>query len=942
MKKYRLNILKILFPVVGSFSFPMLFAQQHLDQNDENTLFLRGDGGETTQLEAIGAVSRIEGKDLKTYPDLILSNALQGRAAGLIVRQTSNGLGNNDAELFIRGQHRNTDNKAIVIIDGVERPLDDLMAEEIESIDILKDPVTKALYGPSAANGVILVKTKRGRKNEKVIRINAEMGAMLATRTPKYLNSYEYATLYNEARNNDGFPDLYLPHQLTGYQNSTGVNDVLYPDVDYYDYFMKQQSLYRKFTLEAYGGNEGLRYSLTAGYAGGGGFEKVGKSPQLDRINLRGNLDIRVTDYLTVSADVAGRMENRSWSAINTADFFTALSGNYPNEYPLTIPGEMMGLPSDSAGIPYFGASLRKNTNLLADLKYKGDFAERYITSQTNVGVDFDFNKYVKGLTANGFLTFDNYTYLQEKLVRNYRTFAPRTYLDETGEMQTEYTLVQKLEPATDTKNIPQNETTRALGWRANIAYENEFNLHHIAAVLGFRYYKNEQKGNNYDIANNNYNLRLNYNYDRRYFAEVNLVYMGSNKFMDGHKYFLSPTAGIGWVLSNEDFLAGNEQINYLKLKASYGVLGYSGAMGYDLYKTNWGDGGEYLTGSSNLTKPHYLSIVRIGNPDLKWEKSAEFNVGVEGMFLNDRLRTEINYFHETRSDIIGINSSKYAGYIGKYMMYENMGKVTNQGVDAYITWNDRVNRFSYSVGFNFVYSKNKLLEWDENKNIPEEDRKTVGKPTDAIFGLQSLGLFGRDVDINGHPVQMFGPYRNGDIAYADLNGDRVIDGRDEKMIGNSFPRATLGIDIQLKYKNWELYLLGTSELGIKKLLGNTYYWNKGDSKYSVLARDSYHPERNPGGLYPVLTTTDGANSFRNSGFWIENASYFRLKNVEISYTFPTKKSSVSGKGFRIYARGTNLFVISKIKDLDPEVPDAGVVNNPVTAYYTGGVSFTF
>ena len=942
MKKYRLNRLRVLLSMAGIFFFVTTFAQQIVVNEDDNTVLQRGDGGETTQTEMTGAASRIDGQDLKTDPDIILGNTLQGRAAGLTVRQTVNGLGNNTPDFFIRGQHRNGgSDQAIVLVDGIERDFNDLIPEEIESIEIMKDATAKALFGSAAANGVILVKTKRGKIGERVIRLTGELGVMQATRTPKFLNAYDYATLYNEARNNDGLPDFYLPYQLEGYKNSKGVNDTFYPDVDYYDYFMKDQSLYKKFSAEAYGGSQNLKYSMVAGYLGGGGFEKVGKSTSLDRLNVRANLDITATDYLKVVADAAGRIENRSWAAINNAAFFTALSTNYPNEYPLTIPAETMGMTPDSTGVPYFGTSVRKGNNLLSDMVYRGHVEERYMSSQTNLGLNFDFNQYVKGLTAEGYLTFDNYTYLKDELTRDYREFATKTYLDKTGAIQSQFTPMQKLNPS-DSIVVTDNQTRRTSGWRANVAYKNDFGLNHLSAVMSYRYYKQEMKGASYDVIENNYNLRLNYDYGKRYLVELNLAYMGSNKFAPGNKYFLSPAGGIGWVISNEKFMAGMKQVNYLKLKASYGVLGYSDATDYSLFNTTWAAGGNMSTGvNGSTTSTKITNMVRIGNPDLKWERSAELNAGFEAMFLKNRLSAEFNYFHEIRSNIIGVNAAKYAGVLGAYVMSENMGKVANQGVDGCISWTDKAGELLYSVGANFVYSKSKLLEWNEVM-YPDEGIRNIGKPVDATLGLVSQGLFGRDVKMSEHEPQLFGTYRDGDIAYKDVNGDGVIDARDQVQIGNSFPRTTFGLDIDLKYKNWGLYLLGTSELGIKKLLTNAYFWNKGDSKYSVLAMDSYHPDRNPNGIYPILTTTDGANSFRNSDFWIEDASYFRLKNVELSYTFPGKKQPLSGKGIKVFVRGTNLFVISKIKDLDPEVLNAGVTNNPLIAYYAGGLSFTF
>lgn len=229
----------------------------------------------------------------------------------------------------------------------------------------------------------------------------------------------------------------------------------------------------------------------------------------------------------------------------------------------------------------------------------------------------------------------------------------------------------------------------------------------------------------------------------------------------------------------------------------------------------------------------------------------------------------------------------------------------------------------------------------NELSNI-EGYRKTVGKPTSAIFGLESLGLFGRDVDLENHPKQMFGSYTTGDVAYKDLNRDGVVDDKDETQIGQTFPIGVLGINLDLNYKGFGLYILGTAELGASVVLNNNYYWNTGTNSYSVKALDRWHPENNPEGTLPRLTTTSGTNSYRTSDFWVSKADWFRLKNVELSYTFDNRNSMKVFKTLKVFARGTNLLVFSPIKDLDPEVPNAGLVNYPVCRTITGGITIGF
>lgn len=812
----------------------------------EESLVNRADGGKTYKGNEVGATSVLENGQFGTFPDLTLTNMLQGKMLGLQVRSTVSGLGNNTPDLFIRGQHGMSENTAIVIIDGVERPAADLIPEEIERIELLKDATAKILYGARAANGVLWVTTRRGKANRRIYNATAEAGVVQMTRTP-----------------------------------------------------------------------------------------------QLHRLTLRGNLDFNVTDFLTISADVAGRMEMRKWGQLDCGQVFTALSTHRPNEYPLTMSPEETGLAS-SDGIPLFGASLLRPMNAYAETMYGGYTDERYTRSQTNIGLKFDLDMLTKGLKAGAFLSFDNYDYLQLSLSKVYPTYAIKTYRNFAGEEQIMYTQMKKTDVATS-QSRKSTTLQQTLGWNAFAAYENTFNQKHdVSARLTYMYSKTTNQGVTQDIINANYALRLNYMYDRRYAVEADMALMGSNRFKSGNKYFFSAAGGLAWILSNEDFLKDNEYVNFLKLKTSAGILGYDRSTEHLLYERAWSQDGSFRFGTTNNgATAYYSTFVRAGNPNLKWEKAAEWNIGVEGLFLNNRLYTEINYFREKHTDIIGSVDTSYGDYTGNFTYQDNMGSVLNHGIEGMFTWSDRINDWSYSVGANFVWSKNKVLKWNQVKH-GEEYRYTVGRSTDAMMGLVAEGLFGKDVAINGHAPQTFADYQEGDIAYKDLNGDKIIDGRDVKELGNSFPRTTLGIDFNVSYKGWGLYLQGYSELGVHTWATNAYYWNNGEGKYSKLALDRYHPANNPTGSYPRLTTTAGENNFRNSSFWLKNTSFFRMKNVELSYTFNQFSPSSVVKKMKVFARGANLFVLSSVKDLDPELLNAGVTNYPVTRTFTGGVSFVF
>ena len=415
---------------------------------------------------------------------------------------------------------------------------------------------------------------------------------------------------------------------------------------------------------------------------------------------------------------------------------------------------------------------------------------------------------------------------------------------------------------------------------------------------------------------------------------------MGSNKFDKNDRFFFSPAVGASWIISNESFMKEAKAVNFLKLKASFGVLGYTGNTGFFLYQTGWNNNGNYNFFQDQTD--HKVSLARWGNPDLTWEYSQEFNIGIEGLFFNNRLSTELNYFHECRKDIIGVNNAQYAATAGNYTMYENIGQVTNQGIDIAINWKGNIGRdFLYTVGANMTYSKNKLDKWNEIEGV-ESYRKAIGRPTSTIFGLQALGLFGKDIPLEGHSLQSYGIYQNGDIAYADLNNNGIVDDNDRMSLGQSFPITTWGINVDLKYKGFGLYMLGTLHTGITQLCTNAYYWNNGLNGYSELALNRYHEVNNPSGTMPRLTTTTESNNFRDSSFWTENGSFFRLKNVELSYTFENKTGRFFANKCKLFVRGTNLLTFSKIKDLDPERLNAGITNYPAYMTVTGGLSVSF
>ncbi|WP_073247228.1 SusC/RagA family TonB-linked outer membrane protein [Flavobacterium flevense] len=915
---------------------PLFTGEEHVIELPAN--------GQTTQRVLTGAISKIEGKQLESQPDVVFHNALQGRLSGLVTRMTTNGLGNNLPELYVRGLGRQDGNGALTIVDGIERPLEFLNAEEILSVEVLKDASSKILYGPRAANGVILVTTKRGRKNTQVIKGSVEYGVNMNTRMPKYLNSANYAKLYNEALANDGLAPIYSDQDIAGYAASTGVNDQRYPNIDHINYFLNTNAPLRKSNFEYSGGTDDSQYGVYLGYIGTNGIEKIGENVKQDRINIRGILDFDISKNLIGHIGGNGIIESRNWGKLSQDQVFSRINSERPNEFPFEIidpnfQGEGASLGDEV--IPPLGGSFENKQSLYGDLVYGGFQEYQFFYGQTNFGLDWDLKNLTKGLSVHTHLAFDNYQFHSADQINNPIRYALVYSEDINGLESVSY---RKLNNRAIERNRTENSSsiTRSLGWTHNLKYDRVFNKDHkLNLDLSYFYFLNQDNERRQHIRTSNTYLKTNYSFKNKFYGELTYALMGSNKFTDNHKMFLSHSVSAAWVLSEETFLKNSKLINFLKLKAGYGILGYDSATDFYLFDTRYSRNGTVSLGERNSgTAAARTGFDNFGNPNLQWEKSKEFNVGVEGLLFDNSIQLELNYFTQNRDNIIYNNpTSIFSGINGGLNSPLNLGEVLNCGIDGSVNWLKTFGDFKMNIGANFLISKNEVKATNQ-PNLPDQNLNQVGQSSDVIFGYVSNGLFKSQQEVDNAPFQTLSTYGVGNISYKDLNNDGIVNEQDRTVIGNNFPRASFGISLNTSYKGFGLSMLGTSELGVDMIKNNAYFRNSGQDKYSVLAEDRFHPINNPNGTEPILTTLTNANDNANSTFWLQSASFFRLKNVELSYTFSNDLWTV--KKIRFYVRGTNLFVISDMKDLDPEVPNSGVINYPLFRTITGGVTLGF
>ena len=887
----------------------------------------------TIAREIVGATSTIDEDAISSSNQMNVLNILSGKAPGLNVSQVPTEPGRSATVLNIRGLSRSaTDNAPLIIIDGIERPLEDLNPEEIESITVLKDATSKILYGPKAVNGVLLVKTKRGIKYKRDRQFNIEFGAQTPVRMPEYLNSADYATMYNQARINDGLSPYYTQTDIDGYR--MGTNPVLYPDVDFHKLCLNDHMSYRKAIAQFRGGNESAQYYVNATYAGYGGYEAVGKNNTSNKFNLRVNLDYKVNDWLKAFVDIAGQMEFYTTNYMSADKLFSRLSSHRPNAYPIKFsdPG--------NPGTEIYGAMENANLsssreNIYAEMALGGSKENTVRKGQTNIGFDLSLDRYVKGLSAKAYVTFDVYNYLVVGKNENFSSYRP--IFNENSLIGKELLTVEK--KVSDKSRIA-DQMYRNYGYFGQLSYDRTFQAkHQLKSDLVIFQSRRENLGSSQDDVNRTFALRTNYVYNKKWIAELDMAVMGSSRFTKGNRYGYFPTVGVAWIASEEKFLKDKEWLDFLKIKASTGLLGTDNYFDFFLFESRWNTSQSTHFGPKLEEDVNTSTLVHVGNPDLTWEKSFEINIGAEASFLNC-LTADFNYFNNYRYDILTPTTS-FSSINGGELMYRNYGSVRNQGVELALEYSGNIGKLHYSIGGNTIWSKAVYEKTDDMEGL-SSNRKKEGKPVDTRFGLIAEGLFKSGDEIAAHPVQDFGPVQIGDVKYANINNDHHINENDMLPIGNEYPRFQFGLNINLAYKGFELSLSGSGMAQYDIYLNNSYYWMREDQKYSTFVKNYFNPSTGEG-KFPRLTTQQNQNNYRSSSLWMRSGNFFKLRDAMLSYSLPQNiTNKMTLKQVKLFVRGSNLFTISSIKDLDPEYIDAGVTGYPFFRSFTGGINVVF
>ncbi|WP_207534102.1 SusC/RagA family TonB-linked outer membrane protein [Desertivirga arenae] len=898
-----------------------------------------------------GSIATVNTKELVQSPVADLSNAIAGRVSGVITKQPAGEPGADAAQIYIRGNSTfgNGSMEPLVVVDGIVRSFRDFSQmdpNEIESVNVLKDASSAAIFGVKGANGVILVTSKRGRAGKMSASYSFNYGASQVTRLPKNLGSYEYAVLFNEAKLNDNpnaTPEFSL-ERLEGFRS--GSDRELYPNTDWMDLVMGGTAPRMQHNVSLSGGAEKVKYFASLGYLNEDGLYE---SLNYKRYNVRTNLDMQVTATTKFAVDLAGRLENRLTPPSGNifehtmrnppilparfSDGRLASPGSYPNPLGLVSPESGYNRTS--------GNFLLTNFQLTQDLPW------------------------VKGLSVKGVLAFDrNFSYNKV-----WNSWVPLYVKNADGSFGTTAPTKSSLN-----KNFGEGKGIELQG---HINYENRFGQHGISALALFIQKENENSSlyggrNSYESSalellnfgpalnetlgdfENKTGLksaafRINYDYANRYFLQASLRRDQSENFAPENRTGYFPAVSAGWLVSKEAFMSGIKAVDYFKLKASYGKLG-SDRIGsrfgyynrYNLVNNNYVFGNTLVNG---------LTPGAIANPDLTWETSTKSDIGFESRFAGNLLGIDFTYFAEKRDDILATRSLSVPLSFGAALPSENIGTVKNKGIEVALSHDNRLNKnMSYFLRGNFTFARNKIIEAAEAANVPEGKRIT-GRPNNGYYGYKAIGIFRDQEDYNNSPkptafLNSTGP---GDIKYQDISGangtpDGKIDDYDITYLGvGPLPEIIYGINGGLNFKGFEFNFLFQGASRSQQLLTQNAAWafyNSGRVTEEWL--DRWTPA-NPDASLPRLSLNANGNNNLTSSFWVKNSSYLRLKNVELAYTIKNKfLSRYTSGGVRIFATGQNLFTVTDILNVDPENTAANGWYYPQQKTYTVGLNVQF
>ncbi|MCK9412539.1 MAG: SusC/RagA family TonB-linked outer membrane protein [Prolixibacteraceae bacterium] len=911
--------------------------------------------GTQKKVTVTGSVASVKGTELIKSPVVNMSTALVGRVSGVTGTQSSGQPGADEAVLRVRGIGTLSSAAAspLVLVDGIERSFSQLDPNEIESISVLKDASSTAVYGIRGANGVIIVSTKKGKEGKPIVSYTGNYSLQTPVRMPKLLNGYDYARLYNEALLNDNplATNLYTDVELQKFKDHS--DPLFYPDTDWLKLFVKKFSGQTAHNLNFSGGSKNVKYFVSLGYLWQDGIlnefipkSDISNNPSYKRTNFRSNIDVTVTPTTQLNVQLGGYTSVRHSTAfdnVTNVSLFGIITFENPTSSAGIYDGKIMTLDrsGNRSGIVQLASGFV-------------DYRDNNIT--LNVGLTQKLDMILKGLSVRTKIAYDNFYDLRRGFSVTPTTFTPlKVYPNGV-----ETIVFRQNSELNDVVSGPTVSYERSRQFYTDLAleYSNSFGSHNVGAMVLYnqkkRFYPlRSPSGATYQfpgipLGYQDLVGRLTYNYQSRYLLEFNLGRNGSENFPKDHRFGWFPAVSGGWVVTGEPFvkkLIGEKVLSYLKLRSSYGVVGNDimGGTRFMYYPAQYNSGGNGVFGVIPTVLTSYVEG-KLGNPDVTWEKKKTLDIAIETRFFNDRLSLMVDRFSERRDNIL--TSRRTVPSIAAVALADayNIGIVENKGFEIEAGWNSKIKDFGYYLNGSYSFARNKIIFMDEVRNAQNPNLDITGHSVGSIFGYIFDGFLNTQAEVDAAPNYFGTRPTLGDNKYKDVNKDGVIDTYDQTVIGNpTFPEVTFNLNGGCSYKGFDLSFLLQGNGNVSTVVANYYYQpflTYGSALELVLDRwykDS--PDNNAHALYPKTSVTySRSQNYYNSTLNIRDASYIRIKNMELGYTFSKEQMRRFNIGsLRLYVSGQNLITWDKLKILDPEaVTNAGYKYAQMATYNIG------
>jgi TonB-linked SusC/RagA family outer membrane protein len=912
---------------------------------------------------ATGSDAVIDGEKLENYQGTNLRNAFTGLVAGLEIREMNGTPGVDVSEQFntekinvlLRGR------SPLVVVDGMptdltEMPLD---PSEVESATILKDVVSKNMFGAIGADGIISIKTKHGKLNERVINVNFEKGVNIYDRMPTWVNGTDYLKMNNLARSNNGMTPKYDSLTIAKYGASDGYN-MYTPNNNFRDMMFKNTAEYTRANVSSSGGNEYLRYFSYLGYTGEGDIFKIGDPANYSRVVARANLDIKVNDYLKIIVGAYGAISMRNTpnygSGTEYTQFLSAFSD--ANTTPATA-FPIYANNSPQLDKPWYGVSTSYPRNPIAGLLGKGFLNDQGRSGASNITFDYNMSHLLKGLSSQTYVGFNIVNQIRHGKAKDYIAYTVTPGLTPISTNPALYPagrdtlLLAKIHDGLDVGDLSKKTDYYFQRFGFSETLNHDITVGKFSIQNSLTYYMSQVIRKGYEDTQRQVSMIWSgvLNYNDKYTLQASVNRAGTYSFLPKNRYANCPTAGASWILSEEDFMKSVSFVNYLKLRAQAGIMAFDNYAAPFYYEDNYSSDktgasfGPLTTsgtwfGTTTESGVYRTTQTRAGNPDIGFEKRKEFSVGVDALLFSEKLSVEVNYYNMLRDGILTsiTNSLPAVNGLPVYPVY-NYNSTRYSGIEIALNYKNNIRDFQYSIGGNATIQNSKIEKIDE-PNYKFGYQSSVGLPEDAIFGLNYVGKFTSDADALAVPQRYDAVLHAGDLKYTDMNKNGEVDDNDKTMIGHAAPRLYYALNLELKYKSFELTAIGTGRAFYDiALTSSSYFMNGwGDNNYSTFVRDNL-----TSGNYPKLTYNKINNNFVLSNYWLRSGDYFKIQNVVLAYNIPSKLlKSVKIRAAKIFVKGANLATFSKIKDVDPESISSGVSSYPLFMNFTGGFKLTF